>query len=107
MRLGPLQKKTVALLVHLAIPIAGPLLSGLKANAEYRAYELKIEDTEKGKSRTVVSTLDNLQYPRFYPLEKNEVISYVDSWMCRENTANKPICPKPSESPVTTPKTSS
>lgn len=74
------------------------LFSALAAtsHAEYRAFELKIDDAEKNKSRTITSTLDHLQYPKYFSLAKNEVISYVDSWMCLENMANfKPPCPKP------------
>lgn len=82
-------------LVAAAILIASP-----KAGAEYRAFELKIENVEKSKVRTVITTLDHLQYPRLYPVEKDEIVTYVDSWMCRENMSNfRPACPKPSAQP--------
>lgn len=64
--------------------------------AEYRTFELRIDDTIKNKSRTVTGTLDHLQYPRYFPLQKGEVAVYVDSWMCKGNTSNfKPTCKKP------------
>ncbi len=70
----------------------------LKAHSEYRAFELRIDNTEEGKSRTVISSLDNYQYPRYYPLEKKEVISYVDSWMCFENMSDfRRVCAKPAD----------
>lgn len=74
--------------------------SSPKASAEYRAFELRIDDTEKSKTRIVISVLDHLQYPHYYPLNKNETIAYVDSWMCFENMSNfrKP-CPKPDRKP--------
>ena len=65
------------------------------AFAEYRVFQLQIENTESGKSRQVQSTMDHLQYPQYHPLEKNEVISYIESWMCWENTNNfRPACNK-------------
>jgi hypothetical protein len=71
-------------------------LQSQRANAEYRAFELNINDTEKGTTRIVKSTLDHLQYPKLHPVRKNEVIEYVDSWMCYENMSNfRPICAKP------------
>jgi len=64
--------------------------------AEYRIYELNIENVEKGTSRTVKSAIDNLQYPRLNPLMKNEVVRYVDSWMCYENMSSfRAPCSKP------------
>src|SRR6185312_13871251 len=66
---------------------------------EYRAYELKITNTDTSQSRTVVSTIDNLQYSTYYPLQKSEIIEYVDSWMCYGNTGDfQSICPKPDRS---------
>ena len=84
------------------------LISSPWARAEYRAYELRLDNTEKGTSRTVISTLDHLQYPRYYPLAKGEVAAYVDSWRCRENMSHfRKTCPKPdraaaSAAPITT-----
>ncbi len=88
-------------------------LASPKASAEYRAFELKITDTEKNKDRAIISTLDNLQYPRYYPLNKNESIAYVDSWMCYENMSDfTKTCAKPdrdmaTEMPTTPLKTNS
>lgn len=87
------------------------ILSLPSARAEYRAYELKIENTETNKGRTEISTLDHLQYPRYFPLAAGEKISYVDSWMCRGNTSNfKKPCAKPIRAAASTtaasPKTS-
>jgi len=71
------------------------------ARAEYRAFELRIDNTEKGTSRPAFSTFDQIQYPRFYPLAKNEVIHYVDSWMCFENMSNfRKMCAKPDRAPA-------
>ena len=74
------------------------MLLASKAWAEYRTFELLIENTEKNTSRTVISNMDHLQYPRYYPLQKNETIQYVDSWMCWGNMAHgAPPCRKPGE----------
>jgi len=50
--------------------------------AEYRAYELAITNDETGETRTVISTLDDIQYPGYFPLRQNESITLVDTWMC-------------------------
>jgi hypothetical protein len=74
------------------------LLLSVNGHAEYRAFELLIENTEKNTSRTVISNMDQLQYPSYYPLQKNETIQYVDSWMCQGNMSNgSPTCRKPGE----------
>jgi hypothetical protein len=66
------------------------------SQAEYRAFELKVENAQGNSSRTVLTILDHLQYPRYYPLAKDEIISIVDSWMCYENSSDfTPICKKP------------
>ncbi len=95
-----MQKSIWAFLVSLT------MISSLSASAEYRAFELRIDNTEKGSSRTVVSVLDHLQYPHFYPLNNNEVAIYADSWMCYENMSYfRRTCPKPDRKPssATTP----
>lgn len=66
------------------------------AHAEYRAFELVIANSTTGQERVVTSTLDPLQYRRYYPLKVDDVVTYRDTWRCRGNTSwNKPICPKP------------
>jgi len=72
------------------------LLTSL-AHGEYRIFQLQIENTETGQSREVSSTMDHIQYPQVYPLNKGEVVRYLDSWMCWENTNNfRPACQKTS-----------
>jgi len=80
------------------------ILTAFAAHSEYRVFELEIEDTDKGTTRTVISTFDHLQYPMYYPLGKGEVAAYRDSWMCWENMGNlRPACPKPEGLPSRTP----
>ena len=70
--------------------------------AEYRAFELKITNQTTGTERTITSTLDDLQYPRYHPLGRDELITYVDSWMCFDNMSDfKAACPKPNSDPQT------
>lgn len=70
-----------------------------KSFAEYRAFELKIMNIESGTEKTVVSTLDHLQYAQYYPILKGEVVSYLASWRCRGNTSQfKRICQNPNTS---------
>ncbi len=66
------------------------------AYAEYRVFELDIEDTTSGVAKRVTSTLDHLQYSRYNPIRSTEVVKYVTSWMCYENTSDfRPFCKRP------------
>lgn len=72
----------------------------MSASAEYRVFELiiskKIKDGKLQPVRTVTHTLDPIQFPEYYPLNTDEIISYVNTWMCRGNTSQfKPYCPNP------------
>ena len=75
--------------------LAAVIFFSARAMAEYRTYVLNIVDQESGKERKVQSTLGPMQYATIYPVNANEVVEYEDSWMCWNNTANKPTCPKP------------
>jgi hypothetical protein len=71
----------------------------VNVRAEYRVYELVIEN-ENGQGRTVLSTLDDLQYSTYNPVKKNETIKLQDSWMCWErNDLSQDVlqkyCPNP------------
>lgn len=67
-----------------------------KAHAEYRAFELAITNTETSQQRLVLSTLDHLQYPEYYPISQKETIAISATWMCWGPTDNfKRICPNP------------
>jgi hypothetical protein len=71
------------------------LFISLPAFAEYRAYELVITNSVTGQEKVVLSSLDPDQYRGYHPLSPNEAIAYRDTWMCRGNTSEKAICPKP------------
>lgn len=67
-----------------------------EAHAEYRAFELVIQDRATGQERTVISTLDPNLYRTYYPVQLTEVVRYRATWRCRGNTSNfQPICAKP------------
>ncbi|OQW49309.1 MAG: hypothetical protein A4S09_12400 [Proteobacteria bacterium SG_bin7] len=70
--------------------------------AEYRAYELTIINSANGKTRTVISNMDQYQYPEYKHLSSGEMATYVTSWMCYGRTNNLSICSKP-ESTMSTP----
>ena len=81
-------------LLLMLIPIPASL-------AEYRAYELVIENTEEGKQRKVITTLDHLQYATYYPVKQNEKVSYVKSWMCwGTSDYEQDICPAPEKEAI-------
>jgi len=65
------------------------------AQAEYRAFELVITNKVTGTEKVILSSLDPDQYRGYHALDPNEIITYRDTWMCRGNTADKPICAKP------------
>jgi hypothetical protein len=68
--------------------------------AEYRAYELVIKNSETGNQRTVVSTLDNIQYASYHPINRNEEVSLMRSWKCWGNSDYfQDICPAPEMKP--------
>lgn len=68
-----------------------------RAFAEYRAFRLKITNTNTGQERLVMSTMDHLQYPDYFPVHAGETVQYVESWKCKGNTSGyKPICAPPS-----------
>jgi len=66
------------------------------AHAEYRVFTLKITNTQTKDYRLVDSTLDPIQYPYYYPVQKDEIVQYIDTWRCYGNTGGeKPHCPNP------------
>jgi hypothetical protein len=78
-----------SLIFIILIPIPSSL-------AEYRAYELVIENPENGSLRKVVTTLDPSQYPSYYPVKQDEKISLARSWMCwGASDYHQDICPAP------------
>ena len=68
------------------------ILIHLSAFAEYRTYELEIQNPETGQARSVTSTYDNYQYPQIYPVNPGEIVVYKTSWMCWENTSLREPC---------------
>ncbi len=68
----------------------------VNARAEYRAYELAVVHEGTGNARTVVSTLDDLQYPSYHPLNPGERVVIRATWMCWARSDHfKAICPDP------------
>ena len=73
--------------------------------AEYRAYRLQVNLDDK-PVREVISTLDHVQYPEYYPLGAGETVHYIESWMCWGRTeAFEPACENPAsdQRPATKP----
>lgn len=72
------------------------LFIALPCAAEYRAFQLIIRNTGTGTERTVLTTLDHLQYAEYYPVGRAEIVEYGTSWRCRGRTGDfKRICPDP------------
>lgn len=87
-------------MVSLFIATFLTLLSPQNAEAEYRVFQLAIQDTVTGQTRVVTSTLDDIQYPEYNPIKKTETIAINDTWMCwkRSDHSQDPAqkyCPNP------------
>ncbi len=95
----------------------------LSALAEYRVFQLKIYKEAKSNSQDTsrvpqaqpgvpsqgqpadlpqeegvkifLSNMDPQQYVGYYPLEKDEKIKYIATWMCRGRTNGKDYCQDP------------
>jgi hypothetical protein len=79
----------------------------LNARAEYRVYVLTITDAQSGQSRVVTSTLDDIQYPGYYHVRRDEKVILTDTWMCWGRQGElEPMCPNPRPSSLA-PSTSS
>lgn len=82
--------------IRLFCTVMSIILGAGPASAEYRAFLLRIEKMDRpGEVRELISTLDPLQYPGYFPLQENERVSYVRTWMCKGRTNLRPICPDP------------
>ena len=100
--LQPLHQRIISLFAIVVVTAMINLMP-LATEAEYRAFRLQItkinrdpQNTEPPEIRTTMSTLDPLQYPYYYPLADNEIVSYTETWMCRGRTSDfAPICPPP------------
>lgn len=78
----------------------------LPARAEYRVFRLVISNIDTGQSRTVMSTLDDIQYPMYHHMASNESIAIEASWMCwRRSDHLRPLCAQPSLSAPIAPST--
>lgn len=87
----------------------------LAALAEYRVFQLKVyKETPQGQVavpasvseegvKIFLSNLDPEQYVGYFPLEKDEKIKYIATWMCRGRTNGKDFCENPRLKPVSTP----
>lgn len=74
------------------------------AQAEYRVFTLNLENTKTKAVRQIQSTLDPEQYASIYPLNKDEKLTYVQTWRCRGRTDFfKPHCAPPTKPTATAP----
>jgi hypothetical protein len=78
------------------------------AHAEYRVFELVIQNVEDKSERILTSSLDPLQYPGYYDVRPGEIVMYQATWMCWGDTSNSTkYCanPKPQTIPSESPDT--
>jgi len=75
----------------------------ISTQAEYRVFELLIQNTQTKEERTLASTLDPFQYPGYYDIKKDETVLYTSTWMCWGDTSyHTPLCPNPNPNPSPT-----
>ena len=75
-------------------PARPPASTGLPASADQAAP--KAPKGEEQDFRLVKSSLDPYQYPTYYPIAQDEMVQYVQTWMCRGRTNDAPdICEPP------------
>lgn len=85
-----------ALLPALLIPIA--------AQAELRAFRLKITNAETGTERLVVTRFDHVQYPMYNFVARTESIEIDQTWMCYPRSDYLgALCAAPEKSPAKSP----
>jgi hypothetical protein len=75
------------------------------AHAEYRMFTLKITNKQTQDYRLVDSTLDPIQYPYYYPVQKDEIVQYTKTWRCYGRTGPDlpPCSPAPDPAPRANP----
>jgi hypothetical protein len=72
------------------------VLISFSAQAEYRAFLLKISSQDGQDFRLVKSNLDPEQYGTYYPLRAGERVQYTETWMCRGRTnLETEVCDNP------------
>ena len=54
--------------------------------AEYRVFKLQITNSKNQNVRQIQSTLDPEQYRMLYPVNADEYVTYVQTWLCPGNT---------------------
>lgn len=77
------------------------LLVPLDAQAELRAFQLKITDQVNGTERHVVTRFDHIQYPMYNRVGKTEIVAIEKTWMCFERSDFLgSLCAAPADSPA-------
>jgi hypothetical protein len=78
------------------------LLLPMTAQAELRAFRLKITNPATGTERQVVTRFDNIQYPMYAYVSPKETITIDQTWMCyARNDYVGTLCAAPAQGPAT------
>jgi hypothetical protein len=56
------------------------------SDAELRVFRLAITNAKTGQSRSVMSNLDNIQYPGYHHVKPDETVTIQETWMCRKRS---------------------
>ncbi|MFN8790346.1 MAG: hypothetical protein ACK5Y2_02710 [Bdellovibrionales bacterium] len=83
-----------------------PFFWGVLAQAEYRVFKLVIRKpaataSQPATERTVLSTLDPLQYKDYEIVQPDETVTSTETWMCRGRTDGQTdFCPNPNKAQI-------
>ncbi len=67
------------------------------AQAEYRSFLLQIKSADGKDTQVLKTSLDPDQYRGYFQTKAGDHITYLETWKCKGNTANRPICQSPRE----------
>ena len=73
----------------------------LVAQAELRAFRLKITDKASGTERQVITRFDHVQYGMYRRVKETEVVAIDQTWMCYDRSDYVgSLCNAPPQSPA-------
>ena len=75
--------------------------SAQKPTLDDSASAQKPSAAPKQSKRLITTSLDPMQYSQYYPLQSDETLRMVDTWMCRGATNLQAPCPSPRTRPKT------
>lgn len=90
---------TILSCLALTLAILPAVLMPNQAQAELRAFRLKITNAN-GAERRVITRFDHVQYPMYFYVAKSDLIEIEQTWMCYDRSDFLgQLCPAPAQNP--------